>query len=425
MLIAIGMTIACTGPAFGQLSAPHSNTSKAGIHLQLDKTVYGRGETVWFNAYLFAQEGKPVGSTLQVELIKDDSLLKRVMYPIVLGVTNGQLQLSKEISSGWYQLRAWTDQSAVKPVCIGIYIIGRDVPDEKGKRSNLDSVRISFFPESGILIAGLEARVGFTATDQFGNPIPMNGVIRDEKGNEINSFATWDKGMGEFVFTPESTGRYHAEWSIAGQKHELSLPAVQPAGTLLSLINHPEGFLFEIKQKGLDENEKGGWLVGTRNGQVVFKQALPKNQHSIQGVLKTKELNSGILNIDILNEQGRVLASRKVFVNNEEFRSPISIRTDTLSVQSKAKNKWWLQIPDSLQGTLSIAVTDADLDGGLLNHTSILSQVMLSTELPYTVYQPDWYFHTTRDSAEIGLDLLMLTQPARPLGADEELKSVS
>lgn len=405
----IGILILSSPFLSAQPYSSDSTGARTGIHLQLDKSVYGRGETIWFNAYLFGQEGMPFGSSLQVEIIKDDSVWSRALYPIVLGITNGQLLVPKDISSGWYQIRAYTDQVHLPAYRSFVFVIGKELPVPKADREQKDSTLLNFYPESRSLIAGMETLVAIHATDRLGRPINLNGSIIDQSERTVTTFSTWAQGLGDFHFTPEEKNQYHAEWIWEGRKCQRTLPLVQPMGTMLSVVNHPEGFLFEINRKGNESHQTGAWLIGMLNGAQVFKQPLATDRSNIQGVLKTRALSSGVLRIHVLNEKGAMITSRNVFVNNGEYRQSVSLQTDTFSAAMKAKNKWWLQLPDSLQGTMSISVTDADLDGGLFKQPSILPTVLLTSELSKPVHQPDWYFHTSADSAEIGLDLLMLT----------------
>lgn len=215
--------------------------------------------------------------------------------------------------------------------------------------------------------------------------------------------------MGEFYLRPEPGQTYYAQWVEDGSVRRQSLGAVRPTGNVLSLIDHPEGFLFELTSSEKNPLLRGRWLTGVMEEQEVFRLPLSPKVNTLQGVLRTKQLASGILTITVTDSNGGVIAARNVFVNNHEYRSTFSLQTDTISLARKAKNKWILQWPDSLQGSISIAVTDADLDGGRYGRSTLVAQSLLLFELKEEVVRPDWYFNTTGDSASVGLDLLMLT----------------
>jgi len=379
------------------------------ILLQLDRSVYARGETIWFNAYLSAPEATPVGSTLQAELWKEDSLCLRHQFPVALGVTSGQFILPTNCATGWYYIRAFTDESSLIPFQTLVYVIGKETPPRSNTATAANS-QLFFYAESGSLVEGIESHIAFKALDNRGMPATLSGTIQNAQGNIITSFSTWHQGMGEFYLRPEPGQTYYAQWVEDGSVRRQSLGAVRPTGNVLSLIDHPEGFLFELTSSEKNPLLRGRWLTGVMEEQEVFRLPLSPKVNTLQGVLRTKQLASGILTITVTDSNGGVIAARNVFVNNHEYRSTFSLQTDTISLARKAKNKWILQWPDSLQGSISIAVTDADLDGGRYGRPTLVAQSLLLFELKEEVVRPDWYFNTTaEDSASIGLDLLMMT----------------
>ena len=378
------------------------------IYLHLDRSVYARGETIWFNAYLRADEGLSVGSTLQAELWKEDSLCLRMQYPVALGVSSGQFTLSTKCATGWYTIKAFTEQAHLTPFQTYVYIVGKESPGPSTFTTK-DSLQLLFYPEGGQLVVGIESHIAFKAMDQNGRPASVTGVIRNEQGIAITSFSTWHHGMGEFYLRPELGHTYYAEWNEKGITRRQSLTPAKVTGTVLSLIDHPEGFMFELTTNEKDPLQLRRWLLGTRGGKEVFRLPLSPKTTTVQGILKTKQLSSGVLQVSVVDSGGSAVVTRNIFVNNKEYRTTFSLFTDTLQTGKKEKNRWMLQWPDSLTGTLSIAITDADLDESPYAHPSIVAYTLLTNELSDQVYRPNWYFTTTEDSASIGLDLLMMT----------------
>ena len=378
------------------------------IYLHLDRSVYARGETIWFNAYLRADEDLSVGSTLQAELWKEDSLCLRMQYPVALGVSSGQFTLSTKCATGWYTIKAFTEQAHLTPFQTYVYIVGKESPGPSTFTTK-DSLQLLFYPEGGQLVVGIESHIAFKAMDQNGRPASVTGVIRNEQGIAITSFSTWHHGMGEFYLRPELGHTYYAEWNEKGITRRQSLTPAKVTGTVLSLIDHPEGFMFELTTNEKDPLQLRRWLLGTRGGKEVFRLPLSPKTTTVQGILKTKQLSSGVLQVSVVDSGGSAVVTRNIFVNNKEYRTTFSLFTDTLKTGKKEKNRWTLQWPDSLTGTLSIAITDADLDESPYAHPSIVAYTLLTNELSDQVYRPNWYFTTTEDSASIGLDLLMMT----------------
>lgn len=408
-----------------QEKSPSQLNQASKIHLQLDKYVYASGETIWFSAYELNSQQLQTGPTLQVELVLMDSVLVSVQYPLILSLTNGQINIPKNMESGWYQIRAFSSLPTSIPYLSHIYILGKKEQYKPAAPAPVDSLQISFFPEGGNLIIGKESVVAFKIANRFNRPQQLEGAIRDQEGNIISNCTPWHDGLGQFSITPKEKENYYGEWVIDGKTVRYPLPIARSTGTTLSVINHPEGFFFELNRQGEPVAQKKGWLVGTMNGDIVFKQSLAVTTDNIEGVLKTNQLQSGILNISVWNETQEKIAERNVFVNNQSNQNSLKVRTDTVSFLPRALNKWTLQLPDSLAGSLSISITDAKLDGGEYNtSSSIIAQTLLPYELQNQLDNPDWYFTATKDSAEIGLDLLMLTYKQRPTVTTTGMKQI-
>ena len=62
---------------------------------------------------------------------------------------------------------------------------------------------VTFYPEGGYLLNGLECRVAFKAMGRTGNAATISLDVVDEAGEIITSTRTLHEGMGTFMLTPE------------------------------------------------------------------------------------------------------------------------------------------------------------------------------------------------------------------------------
>jgi hypothetical protein len=69
-------------------------------------------------------------------------------------------------------------------------------------------VQVSFFPEGGELVAGLENRVFFRATDAQGQPVEVQGTIFDSQNNAVAQTESVHAGLGAFSLMPRSEVQY-------------------------------------------------------------------------------------------------------------------------------------------------------------------------------------------------------------------------
>jgi hypothetical protein len=84
------------------------------LYLQTDKPDYMVGDTLWFKAYLFDATyftAAPKSGLMYIEIANDSNkLMKRIMLPIISGLSMGQIVLDSTLTpKGSYILRAYTN----------------------------------------------------------------------------------------------------------------------------------------------------------------------------------------------------------------------------------------------------------------------------------------------------------------------------
>jgi soluble P-type ATPase len=106
-------------------------------------------------------------------------------------------------------------------------LINEEIPD------------LQFFPESGLLVHGLQNRIGVKALDASGKGIPVQGKIIDQNESVIQSFNTNELGMGSFVINQaDSSKTYFARVVSPSDKTIINvypLPHVTAVGNVLSV----------------------------------------------------------------------------------------------------------------------------------------------------------------------------------------------
>ncbi|MEM6732760.1 MAG: MG2 domain-containing protein, partial [Myxococcota bacterium] len=106
----------------------------------------------------------------------------------------------------------------------------------------LNKVQLSFFPEGGDLVSGLESRLYFEAKNSTGKPADVSGRILDSVGNAIAEFSTYHKGVGRLSFTPTPGQRYQAEITEpAGISLKYPLPIPTEDGCVLRTYDDLDG----------------------------------------------------------------------------------------------------------------------------------------------------------------------------------------
>lgn len=171
---------------------------------------------------------------LYVELLAPSGwIVDRQKLKIVDGRTNGAFRLAENISSGLYEIRAYTawmlnytnvdateqtidvsqPNSTISKECWGIFsrvipISGNDKSqiciDNSFENSNKEKLDIRFYPEGGHIIKGLPTRVAFEAKDNYGRNVDIKGWLTDGKTKLREVYTTHD-GKGVFNVLGEET----------------------------------------------------------------------------------------------------------------------------------------------------------------------------------------------------------------------------
>jgi len=381
------------------------------VYLHFDRDNYLAGETAWFKAYLqSAYLPDTISTVLYVELLnRSSSVITRKILPVLLGVSNGQLEIPDTLITGNYLVTAYTPtmlnngNDFIFRKSVFIYGKKNDQPVSLSPRS----VKLHFFPEGGNLVQGLTHTVAFKATDEKGLPVWVSGDIRDEKNNKITEINTFYDGMGLFDFSPVNGERYHA--TIRGIADKYYLPDMTEKGISFTVIPHPQGSFFEIKQQKGNTDFTAAYILGQMQHQLVFKKEFAAGREEIQGVIDTKKLNSGILQLTVFNKDDIPLAERLVFVNNNEYIQAAELVADSLSFQPKGRNRFTIRMKDTVQGSLSVSVTDAGYAAYSRREENIFSNLLFTADLKGYIHNPAFYFSGESDTVKTAMDLVMMT----------------
>ena len=142
------------------------------IHIQFDKLYYNPGETIWFKAYIIADNlPGAVSKTMYADLLDDrGSLLQRKMMPIIQSGAASSFDLPDTLQASRLFLRAYTkwmlnfDSMLIytKPIQI------IPVKNVSKKTAQPITYNVQFFPESGDLVENISTVVAFKANDNQG-----------------------------------------------------------------------------------------------------------------------------------------------------------------------------------------------------------------------------------------------------------------
>ncbi|AYL94130.1 carboxypeptidase-like regulatory domain-containing protein [Mucilaginibacter celer] len=397
-------------------------------YLHLDRLSYSPGDTVYFKAYVTLGEQRELSKLsglLHVDLIDpQDSLLQTLSLQLVNGLAKGDFSLDGAAPTGVYRVRAYTRWMLNNGqtnffnqyiVVNNLLIAGFKKPDAvvAGKPA------ISFFAEGGNWVNDVPAKLAFKAVGASGMGINVKGVIVDNANTEVVKFETKHLGMGLLFITPEAGKTYKANLTYAdGSKATVDLPKPDNEGMTLTVNNdNPDKLAIEInanKPYYLKNKNKEIGIVIYSGGSIRTVKTVLDNQ-VLDLNLNKKEFKTGIVQITLFSAQGEPLNERLAFIQNPDLLNivalndkPVYATRGKVHISINTKNKDGMPVSSYLSAVV-IAGSKVNEDA----ETTILSNLLLTSELRGQVEQPNYYFTNVNADTRSNLDVLMLTQGYR------------
>lgn len=388
------------------------------VYLHLDKDYYASGETIWFKAYITLQGMPSTSATnLYVELLdKNNNIVQKKLFAAGNAGAPGNFDIPETQKPGVYQLRAYTAWMLNFDPAFSYNRTIEIFDPSKKTTAPADSVvapdfAVQFFPEGGNLIAGQPNIVAFKAIDNNGYPIEVSGTIKDAKGGNSVALKTIHDGMGTFDITPANGQDIFQAVvkSAKGQTKTIALPAPVTTGASLKVFNKGARIFYQAVPGNVSDTAFNDLVIVAQMGsQLVYKASLDVGEGRISGFIPADHLPSGILQITLFAKSGMPLSERLTFVRKNDLLQMDVLDADTHK-EPRAKNAIEIRLPDTLQTSISMAITDADAVPVDKNSNNIVSTFLLTSDLKGYIYNPSWYFRNDADSTLRGLDLVMMT----------------
>ena len=287
---------------------------------------------------------------------------------------------------------------------------------------------VQFFPEGGDLLAGVSKKLAFKAVSSTGKGLKVSGKIIDSKKKEIATFSDLAMGMGAIDFAPIEGEIYKAVVTFEnGEERTYDLPAVAKEG--INVILHkadPTSLNLALITNETYYQKMANqpfYVLGQSNGHLVYAaQATLKNSSILVNIPREK-LPNGIIQITVMQPNGKLLSERLVF-NSSQPLLEIAVKSDKASYTKKELTKLSINVApkDSLIGNYSVAVIDeSKVPFNDDNDLGILSDFLLVSDLKGYIEKPNYYFNPENKNRIDALDALLMTQGFRRFSYDDLL----
>ncbi|HEY8930292.1 MAG TPA: carboxypeptidase-like regulatory domain-containing protein, partial [Mucilaginibacter sp.] len=270
-------------------------------------------------------------------------------------------------------------------------------------------------PEGGRMVAGLPAEIGFKAIGENGHAADVTGELFDSRGQQVAVFKSAHKGMGVFTLLPEAGASYSAKVPLpGGGSKNYNLPPVESAGTILHINTVRGTDSIAVTVAGV--NAAGNYyLIARANGIVCYAAMVNLDNNAVKSKISVAKFPTGIVHFTLLNAAQQPLNERLIFIDHHDCLQ-MNIIADKAVYNSRDSVGLQLTVTDHsgrpVEGNFSVAVTDdPQVKKDSLANTMV-SNLLLTSNLKGEVEQPGYYFQSTGDSTIIKQDLdnLLLTQ---------------
>ncbi len=387
------------------------------VFVHTDKTTYLTGETIWFKAYCVQASTHQLSSrskALNIDMIDNQGkAVEQIRIQLTGGVGRGQIFVGPKLVTGHYSLRAYTswmrnlDTDLVFQKILTI--INSSTPEEgEDPVVNSNELIIDFFPEGGDLVYGIESKVAIKVTDSAGSGKQVTGVIYDNNQNKVLDFFTSEYGLSSFFLSPEIGRSYIASViEDPGSELRVNLPIPKSAGLVMA-VKPAEESTFDVTVMSKGQPEEQVYLIVHTRGKLALIEDQRLTKGSAHFSIPEGSLAEGISHVTLMNNLFVPVCERLIFKFPDKG-ALLQLGTNKPSYANREKvilsvNADQL-VADSVPTNLSLSVYkyDENLKSG---NGSIVSSLLLSSDLKGPIENPDFFFETGHESE---LDLLLLT----------------
>lgn len=425
------------------------------VYVHLDNNAYFVGETMWLKAYVLrASTLRPAleqSRVLYVDLLNSEGevVQQKLLRIDDQGQAEGEFQLLPPVSSGYYEVRAytramtnWGVEAAYSRVIPIFDARNQDddpsslsiaMPTEKfempfGHRRPLalekeQRLTMQFFPEGGNRVTGEEQRIAYKISNGRGKGVATTVQVARPNGVVVATSSTGADGMGLFTLP---AGIPASERLVAvllndsgaeGSKQAFVLPAVDPAARYVLRVD-PEADKVKVNIRSCPNAEPRllGLLISCRTHTVYFDTLTIYSDDNLELAFPRSVFRDGVNTVDLFDESGHSLCRRLVWNSPNNISTlHLGVRQNEREYEPYAPVALDLHLTDQtgrgVTGTtFSVSVRNADADVVNSPLTDMATELLLSSEVRGYVDHPERYFEADDDAHRDALNLLLMVQ---------------
>lgn len=230
-------------------------------------------------------------------------------------------------------------------------------------------------------------------------------TITDQDGEKVSECQTDKRGRASFILkniSPE--GKYKATFTLKGVKFSEKLPEVEKNGCALSVTQTDSTAEAFIQAVGIERKIA---LHVMHQGVSKFYLQLRKNIKGEYDTVKIplRTLSTGVNQLTIFDDEGRIYADRLFFVNLHDYDRPqINISGMEKQYEPFDSITLCLKLTDTnKQGrSVSLSIRDRATEEPIYDNGTMLTEMLLASEIRGFVENPGFYFESDDSTPSTG-----------------------
>lgn len=386
------------------------------VHLHFDKNIYNKDETIFFKGYIrTGNDPSQLSKNLYVEWYDTTGkLIKQTVSPVFQSSAKGSFELPTGFTGNFVHVKAYTtwmlnhdtDFVFKKDILINSPVL---VSPKLTAPVELKTT-VQAFPEGGMAVAGIPNKFAFRATNPYGDPVKIRGILVDSKMKKVDTLITRHDGMGIFSFTPTVNENYQLYWmDEKGKKGTTPIEKPKTEGIVMQVQGGNEEATVKIQRS---ENLPANWkklnLWIHQHQSLYYKVNINVTEkRTVIARIPIDQLPTGILQFTLFTDDFLPVAERILFVNNREHEFNVRVTFPLVNMDKRGKNVVEFFVSDTASANLSVSITDFSLNTP--ETQTIFSDLLLSSDIKGKIHNPAYYLMSDSDSVTANLDLVMLT----------------
>ena len=403
------------------------------VYLHFDNTGYFKGETIWFKAYVLRDdrgEWTDLSKVLYVELLSPagDVVDSKKLY-LKDGQADGNFKLDSLFYAGFYEVRAYTrymlnwDDGGIFRRVLPVFVSPKKegaysnpkmtefayqkrIPQNRNASETKVGMKVTFYPEGGTLVQGLENHMAFEMAGRNGAAKDMQGTLVYPDGRKVD-VQTRREGRGVFAYTPMAQPAQLFVTDTKGKQKSVMLPAADSAGCQLT-VNNTGRDKMEVEIRKTPSYTATPALVLVKNGSVEAFDVIDFDSSGVAiRSFDKRQMSEGVNQLALIDSEGHILGNRQVFVYPRETVDTIGVAIHNGYLQ--ACKKVSLGIKTRPETTVSVSVRDygSEVNG---SQADAATWLLLASDLSGYIRNPEHYLEADDEEHRRDVDLLMRVQ---------------